>query len=335
MQDIHSIGGGGRLFSGGGGDRRLRPHHQQNHQALKCPRCDSLNTKFCYYNNYNLSQPRHFCKSCRRYWTKGGVLRNVPVGGGCRKTKRSKPKQTTSTADTTTTSTNTATTTASTTPIPPPPPQQQQQPERKLSNSHSSSESSSLTATNTTTANIGLEAVSAHSSSSASNNILNGVGESKVFAHANINPSFEPGLLEQGSDCGIFSEIGNFTSLITSTNEQLPFGFSSILNQQSLEHVQQNQNQQWQHQQQKIVGVSGEEMKMQEMAGGLIDQTVHLELSALQSSRSGNGEFGPLDCLGTGDQGLFDLPNAVDQAYWSQSQWTDQDPPSLYLPSWA
>ncbi|KZV35135.1 hypothetical protein F511_06841 [Dorcoceras hygrometricum] len=58
-------------------------------QALKCPRCDSNNTKFCYYNNYSLSQPRYFCKSCRRYWTKGGTLRNVPVGGGCRRNKRS------------------------------------------------------------------------------------------------------------------------------------------------------------------------------------------------------------------------------------------------------
>ncbi|KAF3660537.1 dof zinc finger protein DOF2.1 [Capsicum chacoense] len=58
-------------------------------QAIKCPRCDSSNTKFCYYNNYSLSQPRYFCKSCRRYWTKGGTLRNVPVGGGCRKNKRS------------------------------------------------------------------------------------------------------------------------------------------------------------------------------------------------------------------------------------------------------
>ncbi|CAH1451992.1 unnamed protein product [Lactuca virosa] len=57
--------------------------------ALKCPRCDSGNTKFCYYNNYSLTQPRYFCKSCRRYWTKGGTLRNVPVGGGCRKNKRS------------------------------------------------------------------------------------------------------------------------------------------------------------------------------------------------------------------------------------------------------
>ncbi|KAK9014317.1 hypothetical protein V6N11_005479 [Hibiscus sabdariffa] len=64
-------------------------HHQQQ-QALKCPRCDSSNTKFCYYNNYSLSQPRHFCKACKRYWTKGGTLRNVPVGGGCRKNKRHK-----------------------------------------------------------------------------------------------------------------------------------------------------------------------------------------------------------------------------------------------------
>ncbi|KAL2475343.1 dof zinc finger protein DOF3.1 [Abeliophyllum distichum] len=56
----------------------------------RCPRCDSVNTKFCYYNNYSLSQPRYFCKACRRYWTQGGTLRNVPVGGGCRKNKRSK-----------------------------------------------------------------------------------------------------------------------------------------------------------------------------------------------------------------------------------------------------
>ncbi|KAK9948799.1 hypothetical protein M0R45_004361 [Rubus argutus] len=58
-----------------------------NSENLRCPRCDSANTKFCYYNNYNLTQPRHFCKTCRRYWTKGGALRNVPIGGGCRKNK--------------------------------------------------------------------------------------------------------------------------------------------------------------------------------------------------------------------------------------------------------
>ncbi|KAF5442102.1 hypothetical protein F2P56_036993 [Juglans regia] len=60
-------------------------------EQLPCPRCDSTNTKFCYYNNYNFSQPRHFCKSCRRYWTHGGTLRDIPVGGGSRKNaKRSR-----------------------------------------------------------------------------------------------------------------------------------------------------------------------------------------------------------------------------------------------------
>ncbi|XP_047324033.1 dof zinc finger protein PBF-like [Impatiens glandulifera] len=66
-----------------------QPRHNR-HPHLKCPRCDSTNTKFCYYNNYSLSQPRYFCKTCRRYWTEGGTLRSVPVGGGCRKGKRAK-----------------------------------------------------------------------------------------------------------------------------------------------------------------------------------------------------------------------------------------------------
>ncbi|KAK1326736.1 Dof zinc finger protein DOF1.8 [Acorus calamus] len=42
-----------------------------------CPRCDSMNTKFCYYNNYSLSQPRYSCRDCRRYWTHGGALPSV------------------------------------------------------------------------------------------------------------------------------------------------------------------------------------------------------------------------------------------------------------------
>lgn len=66
-------------------ERKARP---QKEQALNCPRCNSTNTKFCYYNNYSLSQPRYFCKTCRRYWTEGGSLRNIPVGGGSRKNKR-------------------------------------------------------------------------------------------------------------------------------------------------------------------------------------------------------------------------------------------------------
>ncbi|GLT44098.1 hypothetical protein SLA2020_180140 [Shorea laevis] len=275
MQDIHSIDAGGRIFSAGGADRRIRPHHHQNHQALKCPRCDSLNTKFCYYNNYNLSQPRHFCKNCRRYWTKGGVLRNVPVGGGCRKAKRAKTKASSETAGET--------------------PSQQQRDQRK-SNSHSSSESSSLTAansnvavTNGTSSSAGgaPEAVSAQSSHT---NLLT-TTDSKFYVHGNPNPSFESGLLEQGSDCAP------------------------------------DQEHQWHNQNQQKTIMAGEEIT----AGGLLDQTVQVELSALQS-RSNGGGFGPLDWPGNGDQGLFDLPNTVDHTYWSQSQWTDQDHPSLYLP---
>ncbi|KAH7656851.1 Zinc beta-ribbon-containing protein [Dioscorea alata] len=70
-------------------ERKVITKAQQPEQALKCPRCESTNTKFCYYNNYSLSQPRYLCKGCKRYWTHGGSLRNVPVGGGCRKNRKS------------------------------------------------------------------------------------------------------------------------------------------------------------------------------------------------------------------------------------------------------
>ncbi|MED6120601.1 hypothetical protein PIB30_022259 [Stylosanthes scabra] len=88
--------------------RSTKPHNpslppppaEQEH--LPCPRCDSTNTKFCYYNNYNFSQPRHFCKSCRRYWTHGGTLRDIPVGGGSR--KNAKRSRTVPSASTTTSS---------------------------------------------------------------------------------------------------------------------------------------------------------------------------------------------------------------------------------------
>ncbi|KAL5568713.1 hypothetical protein UlMin_025288 [Ulmus minor] len=58
-------------------------------KVLPCPRCNSLETKFCYFNNYNVNQPRHFCKNCHRYWTAGGTIRNVPVGAGRRRNKQS------------------------------------------------------------------------------------------------------------------------------------------------------------------------------------------------------------------------------------------------------
>ncbi|GMI78176.1 OBF binding protein 4 [Hibiscus trionum] len=298
MQDIHSIGGGG----GGGGrgvDIMLRSQHQQNNQTVKCPRCDSLNTKFCYYNNYNLSQPRHFCKSCRRYWTKGGVLRNVPVGGGCRKAKRSKTKP----------SSESPTVAAAASA-----PSQQQHGDQREANSHSSSESSCLIAANSNVAvtnNNGsctggtAEAASVVTSNSNKINI----SKSKLYGNPN-NSVYESVLLEQGSESGIFPEIGSFSSLVTlSNNETPPFGFSTAFNGQG----------QWQQQ------------KIEEITGGLLDQTVQVELSNLHGGPESG--FESLDWEGSGDQRLFDLPNDVDQTYWSQSQWTaDQDDPTLDLP---
>lgn len=88
----HQVAPGGSTShpgSGGSMNERARlAKIPQAEAALKCPRCDSTNTKFCYFNNYSLTQPRHFCKTCRRYWTRGGALRSVPVGGGCRRNKR-------------------------------------------------------------------------------------------------------------------------------------------------------------------------------------------------------------------------------------------------------
>ncbi|KAF8045701.1 hypothetical protein N665_4534s0003 [Sinapis alba] len=199
MQDIHdysmtgATGGGestGRFFSGG--DRRMRVHQNNIINHLKCPRCNSLNTKFCYYNNYNHSQPRHFCKNCRRYWTKGGVLRNVPVGGGCRKAnKRSKSKQLPSSSPSTADKPTTA-----------------QDGEEKPS----SSESSSLTAS-TSTVTAATAAAAAGVKGTDMHNLKlcgNGIEWST--------------LLGQGSsDGGVFSEMGGFKAM--SSIETTPFGF--------------------------------------------------------------------------------------------------------------
>jgi hypothetical protein len=68
-------------------DAKGRPKLPRPAGTLPCPRCASANTKFCYYNNYNEAQPRYYCRACQRYWTKGGTLREVPVGAGRRKSK--------------------------------------------------------------------------------------------------------------------------------------------------------------------------------------------------------------------------------------------------------
>ncbi|TKY66064.1 Dof zinc finger protein DOF2.4 [Spatholobus suberectus] len=89
----HGLGGSataGSIRPGSMADRARMANIPMQEAPQKCPRCESSNTKFCYFNNYSLSQPRHFCKACRRYWTRGGALRNVPVGGGCRRNKRSR-----------------------------------------------------------------------------------------------------------------------------------------------------------------------------------------------------------------------------------------------------
>lgn len=298
MQDIHSLGsGGGRLL--GGGDRRLRPHNHQNHQALKCPRCESLNTKFCYYNNYNLSQPRHFCKSCRRYWTKGGVLRNVPVGGGCRKTKRSKSK-----------------------------PSSEAQPQREQkSNSHSSSESSNLTAA-ATTATAATEVVSGSSSNSAST-LLN-FSDSRFFNFPQTtNPSFDLPLIDQSSEAGMFPEIGPFTSLMTSANDPSLLGFNIAdisnstyrMHHQNHAEVLENQGS----------NQMADQLKMQDITAGFLEQTPHTEFTGLEN-RTIDGGLAGVDWQAGGDQGLFDLTGTVDHSYWTQTQWTDNDHPLNYLP---
>lgn len=249
-------GGGGRIFTSGI-DRRLRTQHGNNHQqALKCPRCDSLNTKFCYYNNYNLSQPRHFCKGCRRYWTKGGVLRKVPVGGGCRKAKRTaKPKQPATTSAVVITPTN-------------------------LDSDHkdnSSSESSSLTNTTTLT---GGEVVSGNTNTSSKSGptLFNFAPECNFFS----------GFIDQAPDGAgsMFPEIGGLMTssedMMTSSRE---VGFdigeiSTFVSEEGkrLEQVQQVQDMN---------------------SGGYLDQTAQI------------------------DSGIFDLTGAVDQTFWTQSQWPD------------
>ncbi|KAJ4817055.1 Dof zinc finger protein [Rhynchospora pubera] len=76
-----------KSMSEGDTQSQEKPTLKKPDKILPCPRCNSMDTKFCYYNNYNVNQPRHFCKNCQRYWTAGGTMRNVPVGAGRRKNK--------------------------------------------------------------------------------------------------------------------------------------------------------------------------------------------------------------------------------------------------------
>ncbi|PIA45967.1 hypothetical protein AQUCO_01600312v1 [Aquilegia coerulea] len=79
------------------GERRIQqPETSMANQAsmcqvaLKCPRCESINTKFVYYQLQNGSKPVHFCKDCRRHWTVGALLRTRLYSGGKRRRRQLK-----------------------------------------------------------------------------------------------------------------------------------------------------------------------------------------------------------------------------------------------------
>ncbi|OWM90346.1 dof zinc finger protein DOF5.4-like [Punica granatum] len=317
MQDLQSIARE-RMF-GPALERRLRPlsHHHQG--ALKCPRCDSMNTKFCYYNNYNLSQPRHFCKSCRRYWTKGGVLRNVPVGGGCRKNKRSKSKPSPPPASNNNISpaaaaaalAEAAQTAASSPPL-----------QERKSSPYSSSESSSLTAAAASASATESVSGTAHPVASFPSDaaMLNFRDYESLVVPA-ADPANNPdhgtsfsALLGPGAETGAFTAVfGSFTGPVTAEAEAVPCGLelnSVLLGQHSHDTCQQPQ---WQN---------GEDQSRS--IGGIFDQTVQVDFTAMGSGSCGGG-FGPLDWQ-IKNQGEFDFTTTVNQAYWSQgqSQWTDR-----------
>lgn len=63
---------------------------QQLKNPIRCPRCDSPDTRFRYFNNNSLTQPRHYCRTCKRQWTIGGRLRLIPIGGNNRNGTRTK-----------------------------------------------------------------------------------------------------------------------------------------------------------------------------------------------------------------------------------------------------
>lgn len=48
---------------GGDGSDEQKPKLSRPVGVAACPRCNSEETKFCYYNNYNVKQPRYFCKA--------------------------------------------------------------------------------------------------------------------------------------------------------------------------------------------------------------------------------------------------------------------------------
>ena len=66
---------------------------------LSCARCGSEDTKFCYYNNYNIKQPRFYCKvrAMRRRVARrqrcGGVRREMNGAGCCARSRTERRKE--------------------------------------------------------------------------------------------------------------------------------------------------------------------------------------------------------------------------------------------------
>ncbi|KAK4799764.1 hypothetical protein SAY86_025129 [Trapa natans] len=306
MQDLRSIVGAG-LF-GGAVERRLRPLTHHYNQSLKCPRCESTNTKFCYYNNYNLLQPRHFCKSCRRYWTKGGVLRNVPVGGGCRKNKHSKAKKYSPGQASASAAMGEASIRkdAANSPL--------EKLTQRKSSSNSSSENSSLTAAATATSTATPAIMIAES---VSDQAARAASSYKSLAIHTAEPNQDGRCIHalpgNGTEAVAFSEVRNYPGLITGSREPIACGLelgSALLSQPSQDTSQQLQ---WENQDQsQTLGI-----------GGIFDQTINVDLAGMDCTPSG-GAFVPSDW--EVKDGASDLPTTLDQAYWSQGQiqWTYQ-----------
>lgn len=133
-----------------------------------------------------------------------------------------------------------------------------------------------------------------------------------------VNPALE---LEQVS---VFYETGSFT------NDALPFGFGNnnhVLDASSFRFGvtrQQHENDQLQ-----VVTGNGTLGQCHEefATASSLDRAVPLEFfSSLQNKAAHGGGFGPLD------QSLFDLPNTVDQPYWTHGHWSGHHNPTLFHP---
>ncbi|EFJ35120.1 hypothetical protein SELMODRAFT_29567, partial [Selaginella moellendorffii] len=59
--------------------------HELPDNVYQCPRCQSYNTRFDYYNNEKRDQPRFACRACKKQWTQGGKIRAASSGGRKRK----------------------------------------------------------------------------------------------------------------------------------------------------------------------------------------------------------------------------------------------------------